>query len=140
MDTTYVRRKEWTAGGSAVVILIANIALVKKLLKSDGCIEDALCVIPVVLLFLSMGILIVKEVLMVILANREKRNETIRKTLQGRTENTNGGIDELQTDSERRIVDLRKREKTNDCMNSAILGLTTFIVILNFVINGMELR
>lgn len=140
MDVKYVRRKEWTAGGSAAVILIANIVLVKKLLKTDGCTGDALCIIPVVLLFVSMTILAVKEVLIVILASREKQNETTRKTLQERTENTNGGIDELQTDSKRRMDDLRKRESTNDCMNNVILGLTTFIIILNFVINGMELR
>lgn len=48
MATSYVCRKEWTEGGITAaihVILIANIALVKKLIKSGGF-EEALCVIP----------------------------------------------------------------------------------------------
>lgn len=134
--------KEGAHGGTVLVIIISNIGRIRKLWTSGECDENLLiCVLLMVSLCLSILLHTALEVLIAILAKRERQNAKLRKTLQNRTDNSNdGGIQDLQIDSGTSISDLRKREKRNDRINTAILVLTFVGVVLNLIINEAELR
>lgn len=164
MDTKYVGLKELSEGGSAGIILFGNIVLVKKLLDSDGCDDDAKCV-NIVILFLSIGLHVAIPVLVTILAVLENKNEKTRKKnkeirkkikkiqKQNKRIRRENRIKEEQKDEipviadgckeeelQRRTENLKYSENTNDRINIAILVLTVIGGLLNIAINGIELK
>lgn len=142
MKINYVGRKEVVEGGSAGIILLSNVTLVKTLLDTDGCNENATCVIPVVLLFLSICLHIVIPVLVALLAWRENQNENIRDQLSENAGNRNDAGTETERETLRQELSDRvtARAKTNDSLNNAILGLSVVGMLLNVIINVFELR
>lgn len=167
MDTKYVYRKEGAEGGSAFAIMFANAALLSKLLSSPGDCKDQ-CIVSVVFLFLSLIVHAIIEMLLIILARLETRNEKLREKAKKKTGseieeqktdtqtwtndrkdltdkvNTKGdGIEEKKPDTQTPTngeTELKDKENTNDKINDVIFALTYIGVVLNVIIGILEIK
>lgn len=143
MDTTYVNFKEGAQGGTIMVVIITNIGDIRKYIKSDQCGEEhVVCVFLIVFLSLSICLHTALEVLIGLLARRERKNAEIRKKLESRNQDQQTEGDNVQdfvTVTTAMEEELRDKAKLNDRINAAILVLTVIGIVLNLVINELEL-
>lgn len=129
MKMEYVNRKEGVECAAAFTILYSNIPLVIKLFKTEGCQDDAECVLSVVLLFLSICLHFVILVLVVLLGKSEYKNEKER-----------GNINNAGTDTEREtsLTDIKARSNLNGSLNNAILIFSIIGLLLNYISNSIS--
>ena len=141
MDITYVNQKTGCQVG--LILILANVALMKLLLKGGTCSHDGCCIGGVVCLWMSLLLQVAGEILLIIIASRKQGIAKHKYEVENALKNSSPSEDNVptttqQTNENENTMKKERKIRRTERLNTAVLAITFTVFVVNICILALE--